>query len=216
MTHQLPNDWWEAERRELIRLLDRRLLEAQVGGIQIVNSGDTQPCDRGTAHAPHDWNYNVASGFGPLMVWCPGVVHRESKTFRRIRLNRRRDVSGVSGTGIVAYGVVWPDGSVTLRWDTQVRSTVMYDSIDDVQTITSHGGNTVIEWVDNDDHVIDINDIGWVIEHSDDCRLARFMANCPYTIWAREHVGAKPPHPHGRFKMQIPEMGGMVLDGAVK
>jgi hypothetical protein len=54
----------------------------------------------------------------------------------------------VSGVGVVAYGVQFPDGTVVLRWDTKVRSTVHYDSIEDVTTITSHGGNTVIEWYD--------------------------------------------------------------------
>jgi len=34
---------------------------------------------------------------------------------RRFYLDRRTDVSGVSGTGIVAHGVVWPDGTVTIR-----------------------------------------------------------------------------------------------------
>lgn len=185
------------------------------GQVEIVNSGDTQACRRATAHEPHDWNFNMNTHLGALMVRCPGVVHRLGKSFQRIRLNRKRDVSGVSGTGIVAYGVVWPDGSVTLRWDTQVRSTVMYDSLEDVQTITGHGGNTVIEWVDHGDHIITVHENGWFIEHSDECRLHGRMSDCAFTVWAIEHVGAKPGHPHGRFKMSIPDVGGMVLDGAV-
>lgn len=67
---------------------------------------------------------------------------------RRLVLRRLVDVSGVSGTGVVAYGVQFPDGSVVLRWDTKVRSTVFYDSIEDVEAITGHGGSTVIEWTD--------------------------------------------------------------------
>lgn len=63
---------------------------------------------------------------------------------RMLHLERDEDVSGVSGTGIVAYGVEFPDGSVVLRWDTAVRSTVFYDSIADVETITGHGGRTRI------------------------------------------------------------------------
>ena len=135
--------------------------------------------------------------------------------FRRIRLNRQHDVSGVSGTGIVAYGVVWPDGTVTLRWDTQVRSTVMYDSIDDVVTITGHGGNTVIEWVDHEDHIISITPSGWTVEHSDQCRLNGRMSDCAFTVWAHESFGIEPKLPHGVFKMSLADTGGMVLDGAV-
>ena len=35
---------------------------------------------------------------------------------RRFILYRRHDATGVSGTGIVATGVVWPDGHAALRW----------------------------------------------------------------------------------------------------
>lgn len=63
---------------------------------------------------------------------------------RRLHLERDEDVSGVSGTGVVAYGALFPDGSVVLRWDTVVRSTVLYDSLQDVERIVSHGGKTRI------------------------------------------------------------------------
>lgn len=63
---------------------------------------------------------------------------------RVFHLERDEDVSGVSGTGIVARGVIFPDGSCVLRWDTVVRSTVFYDSIEDVEKITGHGGRTRI------------------------------------------------------------------------
>jgi hypothetical protein len=69
-------------------------------------------------------------------------------TTRRLHLERREDVSGVSGTGTVAYGVEFPDGSIVLRWDTVVRSTVFYDSLADVEAITGHGGRTVVVFDD--------------------------------------------------------------------
>jgi hypothetical protein len=70
------------------------------------------------------------------------------RTSKRLHLQRDADVSGVSGTGVVAYGAQFPDGSVVLRWDTKVRSTVMYDSIEDVETICGHGGATRIVFDD--------------------------------------------------------------------
>ena len=39
---------------------------------------------------------------------------------RRFILYRRHDATGVSGTGIVATGVVWPDGHAALRWKANV------------------------------------------------------------------------------------------------
>lgn len=74
-----------------------------------------------------------------------GFAPDEGKSERRVKLlhlERDEDVSGVSGVGIVAYGAMFPDGSVVLRWDTRVRSTVMYDSLEDLEAITGHGGKT--------------------------------------------------------------------------
>lgn len=67
---------------------------------------------------------------------------------KRLHLERDEDVSGVSGTGTVAYGILFPDGTVVLRWDTKVRSTVYYDSIHDVEIITGHNGKTRIVFDD--------------------------------------------------------------------
>ena len=67
---------------------------------------------------------------------------------RRFQLVRQVDVSGVSGTGIVAHGVQWPDGSVAVRWRGQRQSTVVWSSMEDVDAIHGHGGATVVEWVD--------------------------------------------------------------------
>lgn len=59
-------------------------------------------------------------------------------------LMREVDDSGVSGTGIVAHGCIFPDGSVALRWDTPhaPKSTAVYSSIDDVITIHCHNGHS--------------------------------------------------------------------------
>lgn len=57
-------------------------------------------------------------------------------------LQRDEDETGISGTGIVANGVVFPDGSVAMRWATDVASTAVYASIEDVEHIHGHGGKT--------------------------------------------------------------------------
>ena len=61
---------------------------------------------------------------------------------RLLHLERDEDVSGVSGVGIVAYGVQFPDGTICLRWDTVVSSTVIYNNAEDLETIVGHGGRT--------------------------------------------------------------------------
>ena len=65
---------------------------------------------------------------------------------RTFHLQRDEDVSGVSGVGIVADGVVFPDGVTVVRWRGKRQSTVVWPSIEDVEAIHGHGGATRIEW----------------------------------------------------------------------
>jgi hypothetical protein len=59
-------------------------------------------------------------------------------------LERAEDASGVSGVGKVAEGVVFDDGTVVLRWLTDVKSTVVFDSLRDVESVHGHEGRTRI------------------------------------------------------------------------
>jgi hypothetical protein len=68
--------------------------------------------------------------------------------FRRFKLVRDVDVTGVSGTGIVAEGVQFSDGKCVVRWLSAHAATVVWDNIDDALAIHGHGGHTVVEWVD--------------------------------------------------------------------
>ena len=67
---------------------------------------------------------------------------------RRFILARTEDVSGISGTGTVAEGVVFGTGRAVLQWVTRLRSVAVYDSIEDVEAIHGHDGRTAIRWVD--------------------------------------------------------------------
>lgn len=69
---------------------------------------------------------------------------------RRFHLLRERDVSGVSGVGIVAEGVEWSDGTVTLHWGGRFPTTTVWqDGIDALLTIHGHNGLTTVQWIDN-------------------------------------------------------------------
>lgn len=67
---------------------------------------------------------------------------------RRFNLVRDQDITGVSGTGIVAEGVVFSTGWVALTWLTAINSIVFYPSIDNVYHIRGHGGATRVVWLD--------------------------------------------------------------------
>lgn len=67
---------------------------------------------------------------------------------------RREDVSGVSGTGVVAVGVVLPDGQCVMQWVTDLSSTTIYRNLNDLIAIHGHGGRTTIEVLANLDWTI--------------------------------------------------------------
>ncbi|WP_187369759.1 hypothetical protein [Fodinicola acaciae] len=60
---------------------------------------------------------------------------------------READPSGVSGLGIVGWGVMFPDAKAVLRWTGQttgVQQVSVYDSIFDIETVHGHDGATKI------------------------------------------------------------------------
>lgn len=67
---------------------------------------------------------------------------------RRFVLDRISDTSGVSGVGLVAEGVVFGDNTAVLRWNTELTSTAIYDSVSDLIAIHGHNGLTQLRWVD--------------------------------------------------------------------
>lgn len=62
---------------------------------------------------------------------------------RMFELVRSEDVSGVSGTGVVAKGVEFEDGTVVLKWAT---SLTVFPSVEALLAIHGHEGRTVISW----------------------------------------------------------------------
>ncbi|MDF5756674.1 hypothetical protein [Spongiactinospora sp. TRM90649] len=67
---------------------------------------------------------------------------------RRFYLQRDIDISGISGTGHVTDGVLWPDGSATVRWRGPRPSTVHWDRFEDAIAVHGHGGATRVVWID--------------------------------------------------------------------
>jgi hypothetical protein len=74
-------------------------------------------------------------------------------------LVRTTDPSGISGTGVIAQGVEFSDGTVALRWNVPPgspghgypTSVVFHDNgIESVEKIHGHSGSTRIEWVTDD------------------------------------------------------------------
>ena len=68
--------------------------------------------------------------------------------FRRFLLDRVEDETGISGTGVVAFGVVFPDDKVVTRWNSDVAQTCVWESLEEMEVIHGHNGKTQIIWLD--------------------------------------------------------------------
>ena len=70
---------------------------------------------------------------------------------RAFVLQRNEDETGVSGTGIVAEGVEFSDGTVALRWTSAWPTSVVFHDrgIDSVVHVHGHGGKTQVVFDDS-------------------------------------------------------------------
>lgn len=91
-------------------------------------------------HDEYRWHPGTKS---PLPT-SPAKPH--GRNLRSFTLFRGWDATGISGTGTVAEGVQFSDGSCVLRWLTEHKSTALYDSIGEIEHIHGHGGATRVEW----------------------------------------------------------------------
>jgi hypothetical protein len=69
-------------------------------------------------------------------------------------VQRDEDPTGISGTGLVAAGVIWPDRRVAMRWAGNtpptgyphcVRQVNLFDHVDEVEGVHSHSGRTRVQ-----------------------------------------------------------------------
>jgi hypothetical protein len=69
---------------------------------------------------------------------CLGL---DTYTFHLVRDD---DVTGVSGTGVVAVGCDFPYAGCVLQWTTEIKSTFWYPSIEAIKVLHGHNGKTRI------------------------------------------------------------------------
>ncbi len=65
-------------------------------------------------------------------------------------LDRTGDETGISGTGTVAYGTLYPNGKVTVAWHTtRANSISIYDNMEDMLAVhvLAHKGMTKVSWL---------------------------------------------------------------------
>lgn len=101
------------------------------------------PSARGTRAGNRDGNRA-----GTPAEVAPVVPKAKLSNARLFVLRRVVDCSGVSGTGIVAEGVCFSNGKVALHWLSHLGAVNVYDSMQVVEALHGHDGNTKVEWVE--------------------------------------------------------------------
>jgi hypothetical protein len=74
------------------------------------------------------------------------ALWQRAPALRPFYLYRREDLSGVSGTGVVAIGVVMPSGRAVLEWCSRWPTITVFHSVDQILRIHGHGGRTTVRW----------------------------------------------------------------------
>ena len=67
---------------------------------------------------------------------------------RRFILFRIKDVTGVSGTGVVAEGTVFSDGLSVIHWLREPYAMGVYQTLSDVIAVHGHEGGTQLRFID--------------------------------------------------------------------
>lgn len=83
------------------------------------------------------------SGDSDTIPMLPAVAPRP------FALLRYEDVSGVSGTGVIATGAMFPStGTVALHWPEPNHSIAVWPSIEALLAVHGHEGRTAVKWLD--------------------------------------------------------------------
>jgi len=118
-------------------------------------SGDHQhECMRGNAN--HAVQHRCLCGEVKKVQKKPSaskqpVATSKKSAMRMFVLERAEDVSGTSGTGIVAEGVVFSNGHVAYSWLSPLASVTTVQSVDVVEKLHGHGGRTVVRYIDDEE-----------------------------------------------------------------
>ncbi len=123
-------------------------------------------------------------------------------------LVRDTDISGVSGVGVVANGILWPDGQAAIHWtgSTWPTTTPHPGGMESVIAVHGHGGATRVVWKEIEVPRADYGSVwteltGYVQEAVDDggqidpadllayLRELRRKAQAPTREWIRSITG---------------------------
>ncbi len=83
--------------------------------------------------------------------WSPPPPPLDLQSIHRFFLERTEDLTGVSGTGIIAVGVRLPTGRCVMEWTGKIeQSIVIWSSVEKMLEVVTHQGvsQTKLRWLD--------------------------------------------------------------------
>lgn len=87
-------------------------------------------------------------GSQPVTPAGPAVSPPAPSSPRTFELVRHHDVSGQTGTGVVAEGVQFTDGTAALRWRGGHPATAVWPNVEEILAVHGHEGASEIRWLD--------------------------------------------------------------------
>lgn len=102
-------------------------------------------------------------------------------------LLRHEDESGVSGAGIVADVIEYPDGWCVAHWRSNVPSTNVYPNYKALATVHGHGGKTEVVWITEIDAPNNLDELRELLEELREEELEELAA--------KAEAKAEPPEP---------------------
>ncbi len=76
------------------------------------------------------------------------VLQFASRQMRRFVIDRKSDITNISGTGIILYGIEWQQGGPCDVYWLRTQTTGQYPSMDVVKSTHCYGGNAEVIYLD--------------------------------------------------------------------
>lgn len=119
-------------------------------------------------------------------------------------LLRHEDESGVSGTGLVADLVEYPDGWCVAHWRSNTPSTNIYPNCKAMEAVHSHGGKTEIVWFadlpspKNEEEVANLAERFGLHEDEDREKMIEELAEEVAELMIKDEAERKPTRSSGK------------------
>lgn len=129
---------------------------------------------------------------------APTPIMQTELTLQPFALYREEGVSGVSGPGIVALGVILPSGRAVMEWVKSVASIGIYGSLEEVEAVHGDDGKTLCQLGPTATLTVEKranSPVGSVVlddRHQAEAELGEHLASLTHAVWVCPGCGRGP------------------------